>query len=32
MVSGAALLLLAIPISRMMKKVEDVSHENVEPA
>ncbi|MEO8573760.1 MAG: oligopeptide:H+ symporter, partial [Pyrinomonadaceae bacterium] len=32
MVSAVVLALLAIPISRMMKKVDDVSHENVEPA
>ncbi|MEP6704089.1 MAG: peptide MFS transporter [Acidobacteriota bacterium] len=31
-VTAAVLALLAIPISRMMKKVENVSNENVEPA
>ena len=32
MASAVVLFVLAFPISRMMKKVEDVSHENVEPA
>jgi POT family proton-dependent oligopeptide transporter len=32
MASAVVLFVLAFPISRMMKKVEDVSHENVEPS
>jgi POT family proton-dependent oligopeptide transporter len=30
--AAVVLIILAIPISRMMKQVDDVSHENVEPA